>query len=126
MLLASLVSLVLTIVLLPAIVLHLPADYFVRDRRQPVYQKKGHPVLRGAVNLFKNLLGLLFIVAGILMLVLPGQGLITILVGLVIANFPGKYRLEQILLRQPVISRTLARLRKKAHRQPFQMPPENQ
>lgn len=121
--LASFLSLILVVVLLPAIVLQLPEDYFVREKRQPVSRKKGHPVLMGMVNLVKNLLGLLFILAGILMTVLPGQGLLTVLIGMMLVNFPGKYRLEQALIRQEMIARTLNGLRRKAHKKPFALPP---
>ena len=123
MALASFLSLVLVVVLLPAIVTQLPEDYFIREKRRPVARQKGHPVLMVIVNLIKNLLGLLFIVAGVLMTFLPGQGLLTILIGMMLANFPGKYRLEQALIRQKIISQTLNKLRRKAHRKPFQMPP---
>ena len=121
--LASFLSLILVVVLLPAIVLQLPENYFVREKRQPVGRKKGHPVLMGMVNLVKNLLGLLFILAGILMTVLPGQGLLTVLIGMMLVNFPGKYRLEQALIRQEMIARTLNGLRRKARKKPFALPP---
>lgn len=124
MALASFLSLVLVVVLLPAIVTQLPEDYFIREKRRPVARQKGHPVLMVFINLVKNLLGLLFIVAGVLMTFLPGQGLLTILIGLMLVNFPGKYRLEQALIRQKIISQTLNKLRRKAHRKPFQMPPD--
>ncbi len=124
MALASFLSLVLAVVLLPAIVTQLPEDYFIREKRRPVARQKGHPVLMVFVNLVKNLLGLLFIVAGVFMTFLPGQGLLTILIGLMLVNFPGKYRLEQALIRQKIISQTLNKLRRKAHRKPFQMPPD--
>lgn len=124
MALASFLSLVLAVVLLPAIVTQLPEDYFIREKRRPVARQKGHPVLMVIVNLVKNLLGLLFIVAGVLMTFLPGQGLLTILIGMMMVNFPGKYRLEQVLIRQKIISQTLNKLRRKAHRKPFQMPPD--
>ncbi|MCZ6561109.1 MAG: hypothetical protein O6931_09515 [Gammaproteobacteria bacterium] len=122
MALGSFLSLLIVIVLLPAAILQLPEDYFVRTRRQPVGKKKGHPVVMGIITLVKNSLGLTFIVAGILMTILPGQGLLTILIGLMLVNFPGKYRLEQALIRQQLISRTLNSLRRKAHKQPFELP----
>ena len=123
MVLLSILSLVLVIVLLPAIVVQLPEDYFVRRRRLPIRHKKGHPILIGLFNLIKNLLGLLFIVTGIVMTVLPGQGLLTILIGMMLANFPGKYRMEQALIKQPLISSTLNKLRQKASKKPFEIPP---
>ena len=66
MALASFLSLILVVALLPAIVLQLPEDYFVREKRQSAGPEKGHPVLIGILTLIKNLLGLLFIIAGVL------------------------------------------------------------
>ncbi len=122
MALASFLSLILVVALLPAIVLQLPEDYFVREKRQSAGPEKGHPVLIGILTLIKNLLGLLFIIAGVLMTVLPGQGLLTILIGMMLVNFPGKYRLEQVLIKQDLISQPLNSLRRKARRKPFKMP----
>ncbi len=124
MALASFVSLILVVVLLPAIVMQLPEDYFVRERRQPVGQQTGRPSVMGIINLDKNLLGILFILAGVLMTVLPGQGLLTILIGMILVNFPGKYRLEQVLIRQELISQTLNGLRRKANKKAFELPPD--
>jgi hypothetical protein len=62
----------------------------------------------------RNLLGYVFIVAGILMLVTPGQGMLTILIGLTLVNFPRKYRLERwIVSRRPVL-RSVNWLRRRA------------
>ena len=52
----------------------------------------------------KNVLGAIFVVAGLIMLVLPGQGIFTILIGIMLLDFPGKYRLERwIVARRPVL-----------------------
>jgi hypothetical protein len=67
----------------------------------------------------KSLLGYVFIAAGVLMLVLPGQGMLTILVGIILVDFPGKYRLERwIVTRRPVL-RFINRLRRRAGRAPL-------
>ena len=44
---------------------------------------------------FKKSGWLLLILGGILMLVLPGQGLFTIIIGLMLSNYPGKYSIEK-------------------------------
>src|SRR3954470_16912544 len=72
-------------------VLQLPTDYFTQNKRRPISTWKQNPVLGPVYLVAKNLLGLVLIVAGIAMLVLPGQGLLTIVVGVVLMNFPGKY-----------------------------------
>ena len=76
-------------------------------------------LLWGAFALAKNLLGVAFILAGVAMLVLPGQGLLTILLGLGLTNFPGKYALEQRLVARPSVRWALDQIRQKAGRPPF-------
>jgi len=64
----------------------------------------------------KNLLGCVIIVAGIVMLVLPGQGILTILAGIMLLDFPGKYRLLRWIVARPQVLRTLNWLRRRAGR----------
>jgi len=67
----------------------------------------------------KNALGYILIVAGIVMLALPGQGILAILIGIMLLNFPGKFRLERwIITRRPVI-RSINWLRQRAKRAPL-------
>ena len=87
----SVATFVLGLVLAPAVFVRMPADYFVR----PPGQRSGQrPALRLLVLVVKNLLGGLLLVAGIAMLVLPGQGVLTILAALTLLRFPGKRRLQ--------------------------------
>ncbi|HJO34917.1 MAG: PGPGW domain-containing protein [Pseudomonadota bacterium] len=110
-----------TLALIPWFVIRLPADYFCR-RRRPLL-----PLGRGLTGwllwLPKNLAGALLLVAGVAMLVLPGQGILTILLGLMLLDFPGKYQLEHRLLRRPRVLSTLNWLRRRAQRPPLRMPP---
>ena len=86
----SSVTLIGTLIAIPLLVARIPEDYFVKRRRRRVSWWKRHPVLRVVGVISKNAVGSLFIVAGIAMLVLPGQGIITIVVGLLLIDFPGK------------------------------------
>jgi hypothetical protein len=70
----------------------------------------------------KNLLGAVLIVAGLLMLVVPGQGLLTIAVGLALTDFPGKFRLERWIVKRPSVWRTINWLRRRAGREPLERP----
>jgi archaellum biogenesis protein FlaJ (TadC family) len=119
---ASLVMFVVTIAVLPVVVAKLPADYFVRDKREPARRSRKRPLLWGALALIKNLLGIVLILAGLAMLVLPGQGTVTILIGLALTNFPGKFALERRIARQPAVGKTLNRIREIAKKPPFVMP----
>ncbi len=53
------------------------------------------------------------------MLFLPGQGLLTMLLGILFIDFPGKHRLEQKLIQHPKILRTINTFREKAGKPPF-------
>jgi Putative transmembrane protein (PGPGW) len=117
----SIVMFVGTLVVLPLIVARLPADYFTRDQRST----GGHtpaktPRLLGLIG--KNLLGIVLILAGVAMLVLPGQGMLMILIGLLLMDFPGKRALERHLVQQPSVFQAINWIRAKAHRPALQMP----
>lgn len=118
----SLVMLVLTIVALPFVVKKLPADYFVNEKREPAWHKRKHPLFWGLLTLAKNLLGIVMILAGIAMLVLPGQGAVTILVGLAITNFPWKYALERRIAAMPAVGATLNKIRELTGVPPLLLP----
>lgn len=71
------------------------------------------------VKIAKIILGIVLLVCGILMLVLPGQGLITILIGLSLLPFPGKDKMEQRILARNSVRSTLNWIRLKAKKEPF-------
>jgi len=119
---ASLVVLGITIVLLPIVVAKLPADYFISEKREPARKTRKNPFLWTLLSFVKNLLGLFLILVGIAMLVLPGQGTVTILIGLAISNFPGKYKLERRIASQPAVGDTLNKIRKFTGATPLLMP----
>lgn len=116
------ISLVITIISLPVIIVRLPADYFVRERRVRLLNTQLHPVLGWGALALKNLVGLALLVLGAVMLFVPGQGVLTMLIGLMLMNFPGKYRLEQRLVRRPAVLRTLNRIRNRWQRPPLLAP----
>jgi hypothetical protein len=118
----SLLLFVVTLVIFPLVIVFLPEDYFVRHRRDPAHQTRRHPAIWLTLTILKNIVGWAFILAGIAMLVLPGQGILTILIGVSLANFPGKYALERRLVRKPAVARTLNRIREKAGKPRLEIP----
>jgi len=108
----SIVSFLGTLVLVPIFVVNIPEDYFSNPRRN----KRHHDnvVLHYVLLALKNALGLVFVLAGIAMLVLPGQGLLTLLIGLIIMDFPGKYRLERWLISRSAMLKTLNWIRRRS------------
>jgi hypothetical protein len=104
-------------------VIRMGEDYFMPHRDADRTLAGRHPALRLLGLAAKNLLGLLLLAAGLAMLVLPGQGLLTMVMGIMLLNFPRKRALELRLIRIPALLRTVNSLRAKAHRPPLQLPP---
>jgi hypothetical protein len=106
---------------IPWVVTRLPADYFDHRSRESWRESNGEPVVALLLGLVKNVLGAVLLVLGSVMLFIPGQGLLTMLIGLMLMNFPGKYRLERWLVRRPGVLKSLNWLRKKRDRPPFHL-----
>lgn len=105
----SIALLLLSIIFIPKIVARIPNDYFVRSHPN----KFPFSISRLISNTIKNIIGIILVAGGIFMLVLPGQGLLTIFVGLLLINFPGKYKIERYLIRKPAVLNSLNWLRRK-------------
>jgi hypothetical protein len=120
--LVGVVSLIATVALLPYLVVRIPEDYFLHRHRRHDYTRDRHPVLHHAIVVLKNAVGLTLILAGIAMLVLPGQGLLTLLIGLMLTDFPGKYALERRIVGQPGVLRAVNWLRQRAGHGPVLAP----
>ena len=80
------------------------------------------PLIALLLGALKNLIGALLLVLGVIMLFVPGQGLLTMLIGLMLMNFPGKYRLERWLVRRSGVLNSLNWLRRRRGRAPFKAP----
>ena len=63
----------------------------------------------------------MFLAAGMAMLVLPGQGLLTLLMGFLLLDFPGKYRLEKWLFLRRRVREGVNWLRKRAGSEPLRV-----
>jgi hypothetical protein len=121
---ASVLMFVGSLIAVPWLVVRIPADYFVHRRHFVDRWKDRHPLVRIALLAAKNLCGVVLILAGIAMLVLPGQGILTIVIGLMCIDFPGKFTLEQRLALQPPVLSTMNWMRAKTGRSPLEMPEE--
>jgi hypothetical protein len=113
-LLISAASLVLFVVVIVA----LPATYFSSQRHLWIDR---HPIIRWFGFLGKNLLGLAIVGLGILLSLpgIPGQGLLTILVGAVLVDFPGKQAFVLGLIRRQGVLLNVNRLRQVFRRPPL-------
>jgi Putative transmembrane protein (PGPGW) len=107
----SVLAVVASIVFVPRFLASLPQGYLRGDAPE----HKGPAVLR----VLKNLLGVLLVLIGVLMLVLPGQGLLTLVVGLFFIDFPGKHRLMRRVLSRPKVLGVVNKLRAKHESPPL-------
>ncbi|MFW2422451.1 MAG: PGPGW domain-containing protein [Porticoccaceae bacterium] len=99
---------------LPWLAAAIDEDYFCSTRQQKI---RRHPLLR----LARNLTGGLLLLCGIVMLVLPGQGILTILVALVLMDYPGKTVLEQYIVSIPSVLKSLNWLRRRRGAPPLKL-----
>lgn len=97
----------------------IPSDYFIEDKRNK-YQSS-YPLTWLISIIIKNIIGYILIIGGILMLVLPGQGLFTIIIGLMLSNYPGKYFIERKFIAIPSVLKTINWLRKKSNKPPLKV-----
>jgi hypothetical protein len=115
-----------TLLAIPWLVVRIPADYFTRRKREPATWWQSHAALRVITLIAKNTVAVLFVAAGLLMLLTPGQGILAIFMGIMLADFPGKFRLERWLVRRGPVLRAMNWIRARAHRPPIQPPPRRQ
>lgn len=97
----------------------IPEDYFVMKSGSKFRSKRPYLWLITAV--VKNLVGYTLILGGIIMLFVPGQGLFTIFIGLILSNYPGKYYVERRIVAMPKILNTVNWLRKKTDKPPLKI-----
>lgn len=99
-----------TLIAIPILCVRLPEDYFVRPLKHRAPWKV---VLR-------TIAAVIFIAAGVAMLVLPGQGILTILLGISLLDFPAKRAWQRRLLLRRTVLRTINGIRRRAGRPPLQ------
>lgn len=116
--LASAGMLLISAALIPVLIVRLPADFYSENNhRRRLFESQ--PFVRIVFLAVKNALGAVLLLAGIAMLVLPGQGILTILAALALLDFPGKRRLELKILHMPSVLKSINWLRLRAGREPL-------
>jgi hypothetical protein len=97
----------------------IPEDYFVIKRVSKI--KSQNPLIWYFILILKNLVGYSLILGGVIMLVLPGQGLFTIIIGLMLSNYPGKYIIEKKFIAIPTVLKSINWLRRKSNKPPLKV-----
>lgn len=118
----SVATLVISALAVPLMIRRLPEDYFVRPHASSSAGLQRHPGLRIGLLILKNLFGAILAIAGLIMFVTPGQGILTLLVGISLLNFPGKRRLEVWIVKRRPVHRAIAWIRRRAGQPPLRLP----
>lgn len=105
------------------LLVRLPADYFVAPK-QPLPFAGRSTAVRLAAAIAKNLAGAALVVLGVLLSLpgIPGQGILTILLGIMLLDIPGKRRLEGAIVRRRMVHRAINRLRTRFQKPPIVLP----
>jgi hypothetical protein len=108
-----------TLAIASAVVVAWPANRFTHD---PL-PSQNHVVVRAVAAVARNLLGVLLLVVGLVMALpgVPGQGVLTMIIGLTLVDFPGKRRIERRLLKHPRLLGPINKLRARFHRAPLEI-----
>ena len=120
---ASTVMLLGGIVASLALAIFMPADHFMRPRPRPDLAGR-HVALRILARVVKNVAGAVLLVAGFVMAVpmVPGPGLLFILLGMSLMDIPGKRALTRYIVSRPLVLRPINTLRARWNRPPIQLP----
>lgn len=96
------------------ILVKIPETYFKLDHPRDLWADKP-AFIRITANIGKNILGVLLVIVGIILSLpgVPGQGILTILLGVMLLDFPGKRQVERRLISRPQVLNTVNGLRKR-------------
>jgi hypothetical protein len=117
-----LLSLVISLAALTVVAVKIPQNYFSSHYRKD-FMAGSSWLVRWGATIGKNVLGILLIVFGVVLSLpgIPGQGFLTILIGLIMVDIPGKRPLECHIVKWPKVLSTLNALRKKFDKKPLQV-----
>lgn len=106
--------------LVSLILVKIPADYFQHSPRSKFLENQSAAV-RVLAIIGKNLLGVVLVVLGILLSLpgVPGQGVLTILLGIMLLDFPGRRRFERWIVSSPKVFNGVNKLRRRFDKLPL-------
>ena len=104
------------------ILVKIPADHFSKSRKTKFWAGP-RPWLHAGKVIGKNIGGVLLVALGVVLSLpgVPGQGLLTVLLGIMLLDFPGRDRLEQKLLSKPSILNSINKLRDRFGKKPLEL-----
>jgi hypothetical protein len=113
-------SVALSALFVGIVLVKVPARYFHSEYQRGFLPNASWLTRWGAV-IGKNILGVILVLAGIVMLIGPGQGILTILIGLVLLDIPGKRPFEARLIKRPKVLSAVNNLRAKYEKPPLEI-----
>ena len=117
-----LVSLLISFAAIGVVMVKIPANYFSTHYKQD-FLPDSPWLVRWSAVILKNILGLILIVIGIILSLpgVPGQGILTILLGLIMMDIPGKRPLEAKIIQRPTVLAAVNKLRERYDKPPLQL-----
>ena len=108
----------LSILRVAVVIVKIPANYFSSHYQQD-FMPGSSWLTRWGATIGKNIIGVILILAGIAMLVGPGQGVLTILIGLIMLDIPGKRPIEAKIIGRPTVLEAANKLRARYGKDPL-------
>jgi len=117
-----LISLLVSFVAIGIVMVKIPANYF-SSHYQHDFMPNSRWIVRWGAVVAKNILGVCLIALGIILSLpgVPGQGILTILLGLIMIDIPGKRPLEARIIKRPTVLSAINRLREKYDKPPLEL-----
>ena len=115
------VALLVLAIVIPWLIVKMPEDYFSNPQRYNWLDRKPARI-RIPIRILKNVLAIALVILGAIMFLTPASGLFPILLGVALADVPGKSKLQRWILGKKTIRKSMNWLRRKFHRKPVQMP----
>jgi len=119
--LIGLIGLIGSLIVVPWILIKIPSDYFFANKRKKCPWGNCPQIIRLILLIIKNIIGVVLILSGIIMLFIPGQGILTIITGIILMDFPFKYKMMRKVIKNPNILRFINKLREKANQEPLKV-----
>jgi hypothetical protein len=115
-----LVTFFANLALVSLILVKIPADYFGVSPRSKFLANQSHPV-RMLALIGKNLVGVFLVALGIVLSLpgVPGQGVLTILLGVMLLDLPGLRSFERWIVSSPKVLKAVNNLRQRFDKPPL-------
>jgi len=117
-----LASLALSFGAIAIVMIKIPANYFSTHYKHDFLPGSPFIVRWGAV-IAKNIFGVFLILLGLALSLpgVPGQGILTILLGLIMLDIPGKRPLEARIIKRPAVLSAINKLRARYSKPPLEL-----